>query len=136
VTLPWNPSRRALNRTSVMVRPEPISTIDIARQDFERCKRAIAGGGLEPIGRGQQHDVGGDRLGSVEMNTVAAALSATSRGHGVDELELHIRPRLDRLKETLPHIFAKELPRQKRVAETVMQAGMGSHPGRAGEKPS
>jgi hypothetical protein len=107
-----------------MVRPEPISTIDIARQDFERCKRAIAGGGLEPIGRGQQHDVGGDRLGSVEMNTVAAALSATSRGHGVDELELHIRPRLDRLKETLPHIFAKELPRQKRVAETVMQAGM------------
>ena len=57
------------------------------------------------------------------MNTVAAALSATSRGHGVDELELHIRPRLERLEEAL-HIFAKELPRQKRVAETVMQAGM------------
>jgi len=41
---------------------------------------------------------------------------------GIDDLELHVAPRLDRLEEALAHIFAEELARQEGMSQRFMQA--------------
>src|SRR3954470_9558119 len=45
-----------------------------------------------------------------------------SRCRGIDDLELHVAPRLDRLEEALAHIFAEELARQEGMSQRFMQA--------------
>lgn len=48
VTLPWNPWRRALNRTSTMVRPEPINAMDLALAN--RAGGSTSKGASAPVG--------------------------------------------------------------------------------------
>jgi hypothetical protein len=77
---------------------------------------------LQAIGRGEDHDVGSDGLGAIELDAIAPVL----RHHGArrrrDDGECDIAPALDRLEQSLAHIFAEQLPRQEGVRERLMQA--------------
>lgn len=79
---------------------------------------------LRTVGCGQNHDIGGKGFCALELNPIPTRGGRQSSRCRVDDSERNIGPLLYRLEETLPHIFAEQLPGQEGMREAFMQARM------------
>ena len=92
----------------------------LAGQVTERRKRSHSGWPLKAIGGREDRDVGSNGVGPIAMDAEAAFVGKAGCRDGLNNVKLDVLSVLDRLEESLPHIFAEELPWQEGVGETLM----------------
>ena len=130
VAVPVNPSRRAPIRASTIVKPEPISAIDFAfisrlcGKDLIGRERATCRRVLHAISGGQHDNIGAQCCRFLRTNDELTAATAARNSRVVDDPGVDVGSAFNGLEQTLPHIGAEQLPRQKAVSETFVQAGI------------
>jgi hypothetical protein len=79
---------------------------------------------LHPVGRGEDNDVGRDRLGPVDLDAITLAFGRAGERRAGDHGKFDVRASRHRLEQALADIFAEQLPRQEGMGERLMQAGL------------
>ena len=96
----------------------------LARHNVIRSERSVARINSAFISCGEHYHVGAQRFCAIEFDLVTVSLPDAVRRDGVNDFELDVRPLLRRFEEALPNVFPKELARQKRMGEALVQAHM------------
>ena len=79
---------------------------------------------MHAIGGSEDHGVAEHPPTTIKLDDIAAMLGTKSARGGRHDGKLDVGALLDRLEQTLAHIFAEQLARQKCVRERLMEAGM------------
>ena len=87
-------------------------------------ERTACRGALHAITGGQHDNIGAQRLRFPRANGELTAATAARNSRIVDDPGIDVGSAFNGLEQTLPHIGTEQLPRQKTVGETFVQAGV------------
>ena len=98
---------------------QPLRADDLIRRERAACRSV-----LHAISGGQHDNIGAQRFRFPRTNGELTAATAARNSRIVDDPGIDVGSAFNGLEQTLPHIGAEQLPRQKAVGETFVQAGI------------